>query len=196
MLKVGLTGGIGSGKTLICSIFETFGVPVFYADLEAGILMEKDLSIHRNLTGYFGEDIYRGGSLDREKLASVVFHDKNALTYLNSVVHPAVGKKFDHWAEKHADQKYIIEEAAILFESGASDRFDLIITVSAPDELRIRRVMERDQVTREDVTRRMNNQLSEEERNQLADVVIINDGMNLVIPQVLQVHNRIMEKRG
>ncbi len=192
MFKVGLTGGIGSGKTLICNIFEIFGVPVFYADLQARLLMNEDPEIRSSLIQHFGTDIYIDGNLDRKRLASLVFHDKSSLEYLNSIVHPAVRKKFDRWLEDRADHKYLIEEAAILLESGGSVSFDLVVNVSSPEELRILRVMERDQVTKDDVIQRMKNQLSEEERNQRADAVIINDGTKLVIPQVIQIHRRIM----
>jgi len=192
MFIVGLTGGIGSGKTLISNIFEIFGVPVFYADPEARLLMDQDQVIRESLIDRFGKDIYGTGNLDRKKLASIVFHDKNSLKYLNSIVHPAVRKKFDNWVKEKSDHGYLIEEAAILLESGGSDRFDMVITVSSPVDLRISRVMRRDNVTKDDVIRRMKNQFSEEERNQLADAVIINDGTELVIPQVLRLHQRFM----
>jgi len=195
MFIVGLTGGIGSGKTLISNIFEIFGVPVFYADLEARKLLDQDHAIRKNLIDHFGKDIYSTGNLDRKKLASIVFHDKNSLNFLNSIVHPAVRKKFDHWVKERNDHKYLIEEAAILLESGGIDRFDMVVTVSSPENIRISRVMERDQVTKEDVIKRMKNQISEEERNQLADDVIMNDGTELVIPQVLQLH-QIFLKSG
>ena len=196
MFIVGLTGGIGSGKTLICNIFELFGVPVFYADLEARILMDEDPAIRRNLIHHFGKDIYIGGSLDRKKLASIVFHDKNSLKYLNSIIHPAVRKKFDRWIEDNAGYKYLIEEAAILLESGEHNRFDLVVTVLSPVDLRISRVIERDHVTKDDVVERIKNQISDEERNKIADVVIVNDGTKLVIPQVLQIHNRVVSRES
>ncbi|MBL7112728.1 MAG: dephospho-CoA kinase [Bacteroidales bacterium] len=196
MFKVGLTGGIGSGKTLICNIFEIFGVPVFYADLEARKLMDEDPAVCRSLIHHFGKNIYIDGNLDRKRLASIVFHDKSSLKYLNSIVHPAVRKRFDHWVEEQVDYKYLIEEAAVLLESGQIKRFDLVITVSSPEELRISRVMERDQVTKDDVIQRMKNQVSEEERNNRADAVIMNDGTKLVIPQVLQIHNRIVNRES
>ena len=194
MVIVGLTGGIGSGKTLICKIFETFGVHVFYADHEARKVMEGDPAVRKAITSQFGKDIYMSGNLDRKKLASVVFHDKNALNRLNSIVHPAVRKKFEQWIKVNKGDRYIIEEAAVLLESGGAGRFSLIVTVSVPESLRILRVQERNGISEEDIRLRMKNQLSEEERNSRADVVIVNDGTELVIPQVWRLHHLLMER--
>lgn len=192
MLKVGLTGGIGSGKSLICKVFEIFGVPVYYADAEAGRLMESDPVIRNKIIRKFGREMYTGNQLNRKKLASLIFHDKNSLNYLNSIVHPVVRRDFDMWSKEIKNCKYLIEEAAILIETGAYKNFDFVLTVSAPEDLRISRVMERDQVSREKVLERMQNQLSEEERNKRADAVIVNDDTKLVIPQVLQIHQRLI----
>ena len=192
MNRIGLTGGIGSGKTLICNIFESFGVPVFYADAESRNLVNDDPSVREDIIRVFGEDVYVSGYLDRKKMASLVFHDKNALQRLNEIVHPAVREKFDRWMEKNSDHPYIVAEVAILLESGETSRFDMVVTVSAPEDLRIHRVMKRDGINREDVLARIKNQLSEEERIRLADVVIVNDGTELVIPQVLRLHNSLI----
>ena len=188
--KVAVTGGIGSGKTTICKVFETLGVPVYYADTQAKRLMDYDPELKAAIAGYFGNDIYIDGTLDRRKLAEIVFNDKNALAKLNSLVHPVVARDFDCWSAQQTS-RYVIEEAAIVFESGIEHRFDKIILVTAPDDLRIERVCARDNILPETVRQRMKNQWSEEKKIALADYVIHNDSKNMVIPQVLQIHKGI-----
>jgi dephospho-CoA kinase len=193
MLKVGITGGIGSGKTLVCKIFEVLGVPVYYADFHAKRLMETSPEIIKGLTKLFGQSIIIQGKLNRNRLAQIIFNDADALTAVNNLVHPVVRKDFIEWIKLMPRHDYVIEEAAILFESGAYRLLDFNITVSAPEEMRIRRVMERDNVPRESVISRINNQLSDQEREKLADAVILNDESDLLIPRILELHNKLLD---
>ncbi|MDP4185423.1 MAG: dephospho-CoA kinase, partial [Bacteroidota bacterium] len=158
MLKVGITGGIGSGKSLVSEVFSHLGVPIYCADLEAKRLMNESPVIRQKIIEIFGEDIYTfEGPIDRKKMADLVFNSPKLLEYLNSIVHPEVRKDFEQWALLQ-NSAYVIEEAAVLFESGGYKYVDLIITVTAPLELRINRVIKRDICTREQVLARMNNQ--------------------------------------
>jgi len=193
MLRIGITGGIGSGKTMVCRIFEVLGVPVYYADFHAKMLMESDVRIQKELIKLFGPSIIQEGKIDRAKLAGILFNNDNALRSVNTIVHPAVRKDFDRWGMEMAEHHYIIEEAAILFESGAYKLLDFNIAVSAPEDIRIKRVMIRDNTSREEVLSRISKQMTEHERNSLADAVIINDESELLIPQVLALHNKLIE---
>lgn len=189
MLKVGLTGGIGSGKSVVASIFRQLGVPVYDADSEGRLLTENDPEIKSQIKNIFGNGLsLSDGSLDRAVLAKIVFADKEKLSKLNAIIHPAVKKHFENWLEKHADAKYIIKEAAILFESGSYKGLDKIISVIAPEEIRINRVMLRDNSSREKFLAVMKNQWSDEERKNNSDYLIVNDDSTLVIPQVLEMH--------
>jgi len=192
MLKVGITGGIGSGKTLVCRIFKILGVPVYSADLKAKKIMDTDPEIHSRLSGYFGQEIIKEGKLDRKLLASIVFHDPKALEFINSLVHPLVRNDFDEWCRLHHESDYVIEEAAILFDTDAYKSLDFTITIAAPENLRIKRVMDRDGLDRETVLSRIRNQMGEKERIELADAVIINDETLLVIPQVIELHRKLL----
>lgn len=195
MLRVGLTGGIGSGKTLVCSIFEKLGVPVYYADTEARILMNTDAELKAGIVKMFGDKMYSKDGLDRVLLAGSVFGDHEKLSGLNRLVHPSVRKDFNRWAVLQTGSPYVVEEAAILFESGAGAEMDLTVLIYAPEELRIRRVMERDQTDREAVLKRMGHQLSEEEKMKMAGYIIHNDGMQMLLPQVIELHNKILNSR-
>lgn len=256
MLKIGITGGIGSGKSTACRIFEMLGIPIYYADTEAKRLMVSDPLLVNHIRGLFGNEAYRSGeignsgtggtpgannkpgtsskprtshepgadsesgasskprtsskpgasskpktnnepwavgaslSLNREYISGIVFYDRRKLAELNAAVHPAVARDFERWA-KVQSAPYIIEESAILFESGASRNMDYTVTVTAPEELRIRRVMSRDGVSEEAVRQRIANQMSEKERNDLADFIIIADEKRLLIPQVLDLHEKL-----
>jgi dephospho-CoA kinase len=192
MLKVGITGGIGSGKTIVCKIFEVLGIPVYNADFHAKSLMEKSPEISNGLARLFGPSIIANGKIDRKKLAQIIFSNTDALAAVNDLVHPEVRKDFIKWVDKMPGQDYIIEEAAILFESGAYKLLDFNITVSAPEEMRISRVMERDNVSRESVISRINNQMTDMDREKLADSVILNDESVLLIPQILKLHNKLL----
>jgi dephospho-CoA kinase len=187
MKKIGLTGGIGSGKTTVAEVFRRLGVPVFLSDDVARRLQEDDPKVKKGIQELFGDEIYADGKLDREKVAGIVFKDKKKLEQLNAIVHPAVAEAFQQFCEKHREEKYVLKEAAILFETGGNKQLDGMIVVTAPEALRTSRVMQRDGVSQEEVTRRMKNQWPEEEKVKQADFVIVNDEKELVIPQVVEV---------
>lgn len=191
MKKIGLTGGIGSGKTTVAEIFRRLGAPVFMSDDVARQLQEENAEVKACMQELFGEDIYRGGKLDREKVAGIVFADKRKLEQLNAIVHPAVAKAFQQFCEAHKDKKYVLKEAAILFETGGNKQLDGMIVVTAPEELRTARVMRRDGISREEVLKRMKNQWPEEKKLQLADLVIVNDEKELMVPQVVKVDEEL-----
>lgn len=187
MLQVGLTGNIGSGKTTVCKVFENLGVQVFYADLRARMIMEREAVINK-VVNEFGKDVLdEGGKLNRKALAAIVFNNKEKLDKLNGIVHPLVREQYLEWVSENKDQPYVIEEAAILFESGMADQFDQVIVVAAPLEVRVERVMRRDGISREEVLRRAANQFAEEDLVARANYVIHNDGLQLVVPRVLTI---------
>lgn len=192
MLKIGLTGGMGSGKTTVAGIFGVLGVPVFAADERAKALMDKDPAVRSALIVRFGEGIYAAGRLDRNALAKIIFNDADALNAVNAIVHPAVRANFQQWAGDQQAQ-YVIMEAAIMAENEGWKQFDQVITVACPEQERVRRVMERDGLTEQQVRARLRNQASEEERQRIAHHAIRNDGQELIIPQVLAIHERIMQ---
>ena len=193
MLKVGLTGGIGSGKSTVAGIFEVIGIPVAYADTEARRLMNEDPGLRENIRLQFGDGAYNEGRLDRKYLAAKVFNDPAQLALLNSLVHPVTIREGRRWMQEQSTRHpYAIREAALLFESAAAGELDFIIGVSAPPALRIHRAMQRDHVSREEVLRRMNHQIDEEIKMRLCDAVIHNDETHPVIPQVLALHQRLL----
>lgn len=194
MIKVGVTGGIGSGKTLVCEIFGHLGVPVFNADIEAKELYNTDKEVIEQVQQLFGHDIYHNGKLRKDILAKIIFNDSKALDKVNAIVHPKVREYFLNWAEKQTS-KYVIEEAAILFESNAYLDLDYIINVHARQENRIERVMKRDNINKEQVISRMKNQLCDEKRMKLADFTIHNDDDRMLLPQVVDIHQKILSKR-
>ncbi len=194
-LKVGITGGIGSGKTTICRIFETLGIPVYFADERAKKLMTEDAKIRAGLTEIFGEKAYLPDSnLDRKHLASVVFKDKEKLRALEGVVHPAVHRDGEEWHRAQQNVPYTLREAALLVENGSYKKLDKLIVVFAPEETRIRRVMQRDGAERAAVEARIKAQLPDAEKMKVSDFVIYNDGEQSLIRQVLQVH-RVLSNR-
>jgi dephospho-CoA kinase len=189
MLKIGLTGGIGSGKTVVANIFRQLGVPVYEADAEARMLTESNAEIKSEIKKHFGSEVFlKDGSLDRSKMASLVFSDNEKLLQLNAIVHPFVKKHFTDWLQQHHTSNYIIKEAAILFESGSDKGLDKVIAVTAPEDIRIQRVIERDNISQERVKGVIKNQMSEEERTKRSDYIIINNDQVLIIPQVLKLH--------
>ncbi len=194
MIKVGITGGIGSGKSIVSLVFSALGVPVYYADERANLLMNKDQSIINGLISKFGNNIYNNFLLDRKKLASIIFTDKDALRYVNGLVHPAVGRDSEIWFRSLVNVTYAIKEAALFFESGTDKEVDFMITVIAPLDIRYKRVMDRDGVTREQVMKRMENQLSDEDKISKSDFIIINDDKISVLEQVLNIHHTICNK--
>jgi len=195
MFQVGLTGGIGSGKTLVCKVLEKLGVGVYYADEEARKLMNVDSGLRKQIEGLFGKEAYQDGELNRELLARKVFGDPALLAKLNALVHPVVRQHYSGWVDLQANVPYLVEEAAILFESGSDRYMDLTVLVYADEEERIQRVMRRDGADREEVLRRMKTQLSEEKKKELTDYIIYNDGKEMLLPQIIKLHNSIL-KRG
>jgi len=191
-LKIGITGGIGSGKTFICRLFEALGIPVYNADEEAKRLMNTDIRIKEKLIAQFGEATYKDGLLDRAFLANMVFSDKDKLELLNGIVHPIVIQEAKDWAERQTT-RYSLKEAALLFESGSYKELNYTILVTAPIDIRIQRVIERDGTTEQQVRERMNKQLSDEEKLQLADFVIVNDGITPLLPQVWTLHQKFLK---
>jgi dephospho-CoA kinase len=195
MLKIGLTGGIGSGKTTVAKVFELLNVPVYYADTVTKRLYHTNKELMARMKDHFGEDIYTNEQLNRQKLASIVFNDKEKLQLLNSLVHPLTIKDAEQWMAQQTTP-YVIKEAALLFESGSAAGLDYIIGVSTPKHLRIKRVMERDKVSREEILARMSKQIDEEIKMRLCDHVVVNNEQTLVLPQVLELHEKFMTLAG
>lgn len=190
-LRVGITGGIGSGKTTVARIFGVLGIPVYFADDAARRIMNEDEALKKLIIKNFGDASYIEGKLNREYLASIVFQDKKKLAALNALVHPATIRNSNLWM-KNQSGLYAIREAALIFESGVQGQLDYIIGVSAPVELRIDRAMQRDKITREQVLERMDRQINETIKMKLCDFVIVNDTKKPVIPQVLKLHEKLL----
>lgn len=193
MYKVGITGGIGSGKSTVARIFEVLGIPVYYADEEAKKLLQTDPVIRKGLIEEFGSEVFKQDIPDRKFLAEQVFNNEDKLRKLNALIHPQTIAAAEAWALKQISA-YTLKEAALIFESGSQNKLDFIIGVSAPLSLRIKRTMERDKITREEVLLRMNKQIEESIKMKLCDAVIINDDRTLVIPQVLALHKQLLLK--
>jgi len=190
MVRVGLTGGIGSGKSTVAHVFEILGIPVYYADKEAKRLMNEDPEIRKQLIQHFGQEAYADNLLNRRFIAEIVFRDKEKLRLLNSLIHPITIAKAEEWMMKHKTP-YVIKEAALIFESGSQENLDIVIGVSAPLAVRIQRTIKRDGITREEVLARMQNQIEESIKMRLCDFVIRNDDEHLVLPQVVAVHEKL-----
>ena len=194
MLKIGLTGGIGSGKTTVAKVLEVLGIPVYYADEAAKELMHTNELLRQQLILHFGNNSYfEDGQLNRKHLSSIVFNNKEKLELLNSLVHPATIADAKEWFSKQ-QSPYVVKEAALLFESGTAEGLDYIIGVTAPAALRIKRVMDRDGVTAEEVKRRMMNQLDETLKMKLCDFVVHNNEQELLLPQILALHNELIKR--
>ncbi|MBT2564795.1 dephospho-CoA kinase [Pedobacter sp. ISL-68] len=195
MYKVGITGGIGSGKTTVCKVFEVLGIPVFYADTVAKEIMCKDALLVEGIKSTFGKESYfEDGSLNNKHIAGIVFNNEEELAKLNALVHPAVFRAFDAWeATIPANTSYTLKEAALLFESGSYTMCDTTILVTAPYETKMKRVMLRDGVTAEQVKARMDKQLSDEEKAKMANHFIINDEQESIIEQVLALHQEFLK---
>jgi dephospho-CoA kinase len=191
VLKIGLTGGIGSGKSTVAKIFEVLGIPVYYADTEAKRIMNEDPQLKADIIKHFGQDAYMEHELNRPYLSSIVFNNKEKLSLLNSLVHPATIRDSKEWINKQT-ATYAIKEAALIFESGTQEFLDYVIGVSAPEHLRIHRAMKRDQLTREQVLKRMSKQIEEVIKMHLCDFIIYNDEVKPVIPQVLELHKKLV----
>lgn len=193
MLKIGITGGIGTGKTTVCRIFESLGAPVFDADSTARSIMHTSPDLVKGIKERFGEAAYLpGGELDRKYLAAKVFNDQEALSALNALVHPAAIQAFVDWSAQQ-EAPYVVKEAAILFESGSFRDCDFTVLVTADEAERIARVMKRDGVDEKSVRDRMDKQMPEEEKKRLADFIIHNDGREPLLPQVLKLHEHFLK---
>nr|WP_068892905.1 dephospho-CoA kinase [Pedobacter panaciterrae] len=197
MLKVGITGGIGSGKTTICRIFETLGIPVFYADTVAKEIMISDAILIQGVKDAFGEESYLpGGILNNKHIADIVFNNKEELAKLNALVHPAVFRGFDNWVLQLPEEiPYILKEAALLFESSSYKMCDKNILVTAPLELKLNRVMKRDGVTADQVKARMDKQFTDEKKKQMADYLINNNETDSLINQVMDLHQLFLNAK-
>ena len=196
MKKVGITGGIGSGKTTVSRVFKMLGIPVFNADVEARKLQENDPVLIANMQALLGSSCFTAdGKLDRKATASSVFQNPELLTELNSIVHPAVAKAFNLWVAQQS-APFVLREAAIMIESGAHHDLDALIVVTAPQEVRINRVIKRDNSTQAQVRERINRQMSEGDRLTYADFVVINDDQTLILPQILDIYNKLIAYEG
>ena len=197
MFKVGLTGGIGSGKSTVAKVFEVLGIPVYYADDAAKRLMNEDEELKEKVKKEFGESIYKEEKLGKKKLADIVFTSPEKLNLLNALVHPATLKDAEIWMQKHAESggettPYCLKEAALIFESGAHEHLDYVIGVSTPAAQRIQRTMQREHVTREEVIARMDKQMDDAIKMKLCDFIIKNDELEMILPQVLELHNKLL----
>ena len=195
MLKIGLTGGIGSGKSVVAQIFEVLAIPVYYADQAAKHLMNSDVDLKNKIIQAFGAATYKGGNLDNTYLGSIVFRDPEKLALLNSFVHPVTIRDAEKWMQKQ-QAPYVVKEAAIIFEAGLEKNYDYIICVTAPESLRLERVLERDHSTAEKVRQRMKQQMDDQEKIRRSNFVINNDGTLALLPQVLAVHKTLLENSG
>ncbi|HUR67325.1 MAG TPA: dephospho-CoA kinase [Chitinophagaceae bacterium] len=191
MLKIGLTGGIGSGKTTVARVFETLGIAVYYADDRTKDLMNKNNELKEAIIAQFGPLAYKNNELDRKYLAAIVFNNKEKLELLNSLTHPVTIRDAEEWMQQQKTV-YAIKEAALLFESGAAEHLDEVIGVYAPQHIRVKRVMERDSLPAEEVMKRISRQISEEMKMKLCDHVITNNELELVIPQVIKLHEHFI----
>ncbi|HEV2831183.1 MAG TPA: dephospho-CoA kinase [Hanamia sp.] len=189
MLRIGLTGGIGSGKTTVAHIFEALGIPVYNADDAAKRLMAQDEELKKKIENSFGKESYSNNKLNRKYLAEKVFSDVEKLSLLNSLVHPATIKDAEKWMDAQ-NAPYLIKEAALIFESGAQKNLDFVIGVKAPLALRMQRTMQRDKISADKVKARIDRQLDEEMKLRLCDYIIVNDEQQLLIPQVLALHEK------
>jgi dephospho-CoA kinase len=191
MLRVGVTGGIGSGKSTVCNVFRCLDIPVFNADKEGRHFLDEDEVVKEQIINIFGEKVLTNDKLDRNAIARIVFNDREKLAQLNAVIHPAVRKKFNIWADKQKSP-YVINEAAILFETGSYKLLDYVILVIAPESLRIRRIAQRDGMGEDEIKVRMKNQWGDEEKMKLTSFVIDNNDIKPLLPQVMELHHKLI----
>lgn len=193
MNEIGLTGGIGSGKTYVSEVFKALGIPIYNSDINARILMNTDVDLIQQVKHLLGVNAYGIDQLiNRKYISKVVFKDKSKLSALNAIVHPLVLSHFKTWAECQKSP-FVIFEAAILYEAGYERHLDAVITVYAPIELRIKRVVLRDNISEELVKERINNQISDEIKVKKADYVIKNEGHALLLPQIMDIYNKLLD---
>lgn len=193
MLKVGITGGIGSGKSVVCRVFETLGIPVFDADAAAKYIMEHDKTVIAAIKQLFGNEAYNSNQPDRQQIASLVFGKPALLQQLNQIIHPAVLTFGNEWMNKQS-APYTIKEAAIFFESGSYTQMDIMVGVYAPKAIRLERALKRDGATEEKILQRMANQMAEDEKMSRCNYIINNYGSHAIIPQVLELHQVFLQK--
>lgn len=196
MIKIGLTGGIGSGKTTVAKVFETLGVPVYYSDIWAKIITVSDKNVISSLVAEFGKDVYfSDGEINKPFLSKLIFDNKDSREKINNIIHPAVAKHFEEWVKDNETigKEYVIKEAAILFESGADKQVDKIITVVTDVEQRIQRLIKRDSNSREEILRKIKAQISDEEKIKLSDFIIKNNDEDMVLPQILEINDVIIK---
>ncbi|MFA5418357.1 MAG: dephospho-CoA kinase [Bacteroidales bacterium] len=190
MKRIGLTGNIGSGKSTVAGMFEVLRVPVFYSDEVAKSLYQRT-EVKEELRVLFPDiELFRDGVLQKQLLSKIIFSDKVALQKINRLMHPLVEQEFQHWKNSRENCPYVVQESAIIFENNLQDRFNGVIHVAAPLEIRLQRIMDRDHLDRSQAEARMTNQLPEENKRNLADYIIENDGQQLLIPQVMWFHNQ------
>jgi dephospho-CoA kinase len=194
VIKIGITGNMGSGKSLVCSLFEQLNIPVFYADDEAKNLYNEPQLILR-MKKQFGKSIYlSNGELNKKKLSRLIFNNEDSMQFIRDLIYPELHKKFNEWATEKALQhyKYVLYEAALILENGFQKQFDKLVLVSAPEKLRIERIKERDKLSKKAIRARMNSQWPEEKKLALVDFVIVNDGNQMLIPQVIAIHKALV----
>jgi dephospho-CoA kinase len=191
LLKIGITGGIGSGKTTVSSIFEVLGIPVYYADVEAKKIINEDDSIITSIKKIFGEESYINHQLNSKHIASIVFTDPNKLNSLNQLVHPATISHANDWMYKQTSP-YCIKEAALIFESDSQKNLDYVIGVWAQEDIRIKRIIQRDRLTKDEVLKRINNQMNEELKMKNCDFIILNNDVEMLTTQVIELHEKLL----
>jgi len=193
MIKVAITGNIGSGKSTACQVFETLGIPIFYGDQEAKNLYQ-DPGVILLVKQAFGEEFFDlKNQLIKSKLASLIFQDSKALQMINEIIHPRLMQRYSSWSGQYAGHSYTLLEAAVIFENGLQGYFDKIINVSAPIELRIKRIMKRDKLSRRQIENRISKQWPDEKKNKLADFIILSDNKRFMIPQVIKIHKTLIQ---
>ena len=192
MLKIGLTGGLGSGKSTVAHIFEVLGIPVYYADAASKRLMNDDEKVKADVQKAFGKEVYPNGKLDRKYLSEIVFNDKKKLEILNLIVHPATLRDAEDWLNKQTTP-YAIKEAALIFESGSDKFLDIVIGVKSQLPLRLQRAIKRDNINSEEAMARIEKQMDEETKLSRCDFVIVNDEQQMIIPQVLELHHKFLK---
>lgn len=192
MLKVGLTGGIGSGKSIVASIFKKLGVPVYTSDLRAKKLMNSNAELIQKLTSEFGSDIYENQKLNRKKLSALIYNDDQKLANSNAIVHPYVRTDFTDWCNEHSSHPYIINESALVFSSGLINELDKVVSVVAPLKLRVSRVIIRDKTTKENIEQIAAKQTTDNEFKAKSDYIITNDDTQLILPQILAIHKSLL----
>jgi dephospho-CoA kinase len=194
MFSVGITGGIGSGKTTVCKIFELLGVPVFYADDEAKKFYDTK-KVKLKVIKMFGKKVLENNRrIDKKKLAEIVFSDTHSLKKINAIIHPEVRREFNEWKKKQKGKKYMIKEAAIMIESGAYKELDYLISINSPKQLRIKRLLSKNNITISEIKKRIKQQISDAEREKYSDAIILNDEKHSLIEQVLGLHAKLSNK--